>query len=104
MEIQRLSTCSFKLYSPQGKVVMVDPWLTNDSFWPHAERTPDKLREIDVIAITHAHFDHASGIDEIVAQNEKVFIIAQYEFALSLLDRGIKNVIPTSVGATVDVL
>ena len=37
MKIQRLSTCSFKLYSPGGKVVMIDPWLTNDPLWPKAE-------------------------------------------------------------------
>lgn len=81
---------------------MVDPWLTNDPLWPLAEKTQEKLREIDVILITHAHFDHASGIDEIVAQNNRVFIIAQYEYALSLLERGIENVIPTGVGATID--
>lgn len=102
MKIQRLSTCSFKFYSSQGKVVMVDPWLTNDPLWPIAERTPEKLKEIDVIAVTHAHFDHASGIDEIVEQNNKVFIIAQYEYAISLLGRGIKNVIPMGIGATVE--
>lgn len=88
MKIQRLSTSSFKFYSPQGKVVLVDPWLTGDPFWPEAERTPEKLREIDVIAITHAHFDHATGVGEIVRQNEKVFVIAQYEYALILLGRG----------------
>jgi L-ascorbate metabolism protein UlaG (beta-lactamase superfamily) len=45
---------------------MVDPWLANDPLWPQKERVPEKLKEIDVIAITHAHFDHASGINEIV--------------------------------------
>jgi len=104
MKIQRLSTATFKFYSPSGKVVLVDPWLTNDPLWPLSERTPEKLKEIDVIAITHAHFDHASGIDEIVTQNDKVFILAQYEYAISLMGRGIKNVIPTGAGATVDFL
>ena len=102
MKIQRLSTASFKFFSPKGKIVMVDPWLTNDPLWPSAERRPEKLKEIDVMAITHAHFDHSSGIDEIVKQNENVFVIAQFEYALSLLRRGIKNVIPTGFGATVD--
>ncbi|HUJ68342.1 MAG TPA: MBL fold metallo-hydrolase, partial [Syntrophorhabdales bacterium] len=96
MKIQRLSASNFKIYSPRGKVIMVDAWLTGDPFWPKPERTPEKLREIDVLAITHAHFDHAAGIDEIARQNEKVSVIAQYEFAFSLLGRGIKNVVPTS--------
>lgn len=103
MKIQRLSTCSFKFYSPQGKVVVVDPWLTNDPLWPLAERTPEKLKEIDIIAITHAHFDHASGINEIVQHNEKVLVIAQFEYALSLMQRGIKNVLPVAFGATHDI-
>jgi L-ascorbate metabolism protein UlaG (beta-lactamase superfamily) len=82
---------------------MVDAWLTGDPFWPEAEKTPEKLGEIDVLAITHAHFDHALGVDEIAAQNDKVQIIAQYEFAFSLMGRGIKNVVPTSFGGTAQV-
>lgn len=104
MKIQRLSTCSFKLYSPGGKVVMIDPWLTNDPLWPKAERTAEKLGDIDVMAITHAHFDHASGIDEILQHNDKAFVIGQFEYALSLMARGVKNVIPTAFGATVEFL
>ena len=103
MKIQRLSASNFKFYSPRGKVVVVDAWLTGDPFWPQAEKTPEKLAEIDVLAITHAHFDHAAGIDEIAKQNEKVSIIAQYEFAFSLIGRGIKNVVPTSFGGTVEI-
>lgn len=102
MKIQRLSTSTFKFYSPSGKVVMVDPWLTNDPLWPVPERSPDKLQEIDAVAITHAHFDHASGIDEIARHNKKTVFIAQFEYALSLPRRGITNIIPTAFGATVD--
>ncbi|OPY65268.1 MAG: metal-dependent hydrolase [Syntrophorhabdaceae bacterium PtaU1.Bin034] len=102
MKIQRLSTSSFKFYSPQGKVIMVDPWLTNDPFWPLAEKAPDKIEEIDVVIVTHAHFDHASGVMEIVAQNEKAFVVGQFEYALSLLQRGVKNAVPTNFGACVD--
>ena len=101
MKIQRLSASNFKFFSPGGKVVVVDAWLTGDPFWPKSEKTPEKLKEIDILAITHAHFDHAAGVDEIAAVNDKVKIIAQYEFAFSLMGRGIKNVIPTSFGGTV---
>ena len=102
MKIQRLSASTFKFYSPSGKIIMVDPWLTNDPLWPLSERSPDKLQEIDVVIITHAHFDHAAGINEIAQHNKKVVFIAQFEYALSLPRRGITNVIPTAFGATVD--
>jgi L-ascorbate metabolism protein UlaG (beta-lactamase superfamily) len=104
MKVQRLSASNFKFYTPGGKVVLVDAWLTGDPFWPQADKTPEKLGEIDILAITHAHFDHAAGVDEIAGQNGKVHVIAQYEFAFSLMGRGIKNVIPTSFGGTVNVL
>ena len=51
MRIQRLSFASYKFFSPKGKIVLIDPWLTNDPLWPLAERTPEKLGEIDVVAI-----------------------------------------------------
>ena len=102
MRIQRLSVSTFKFHSPHGKVVLVDPWLTNDPLWPRAERTPEKLKEIDVVAVTHAHFDHSSGIGEIVGQNEKAVVIAQYEYAMSLLQRGVKNVMMINFGGRID--
>lgn len=102
MRIQRLSTCSFKFYSPQGKVIMVDPWLTNDPFWPLSEKGQDRIGEIDVIAVTHAHFDHASGLEEIARKNDKVVVIAQYDYAFALQRRGMKNVIPLGFGARVE--
>ena len=102
MKIQRLSTVSYKFWSPKGKVILVDPWLTNDPLWPLAERTPKKLSEVDVIAVTHAHFDHSSGINEIVQQNENASVIAQSEYGYSLIGRGIKNVIRMNMGATIE--
>jgi L-ascorbate metabolism protein UlaG (beta-lactamase superfamily) len=102
MKIQRLSTVSYKFFSPGGKIVVVDPWLTNDPLWPLSERTPEKLKQIDVVAITHGHFDHSSGVNEISHQNENVFVIAQFEYAFSLQKRGVKNVAPTNYGSTVD--
>jgi L-ascorbate metabolism protein UlaG (beta-lactamase superfamily) len=60
---------------------VIDPWLANDPFWRLAQRTEDRIGEIDVIPVTHTHFDHASGADEIVRQNKKVAVMAQYEHA-----------------------
>jgi len=46
---------AFKLESPQGKVILIDPWISN----PEA---PSNVREmldrVDLILVTHAHGDH----------------------------------------------
>ena len=50
-----LGHASFRLDSPGGKRIYVDPWLTGTPKCPEAEQTPDR---IDLIALTHGHGDH----------------------------------------------
>ena len=50
-----LGHASFRLDSPGGKRIYVDPWLTGNPKCPEAEQTPDR---IDLIALTHGHGDH----------------------------------------------
>jgi L-ascorbate metabolism protein UlaG (beta-lactamase superfamily) len=49
-----LGHATFRLDSPGGKRIYVDPWLTNPKC-PDSEKEPERL---DVIAITHGHSDH----------------------------------------------
>lgn len=100
IKIQRLSTASFKITSAQGKVIMLDPWLVGDPLWPVEEREPSKLAEINIIIVTHAHFDHVSGVEEICKANPEAMVICQLELALSFMAKGIKNVYPLNKGGT----
>ena len=50
-----LGHASFRLDSPGGKRLYVDPWLSGPTV-PEAEKEPER---IDVIAVTHGHGDHA---------------------------------------------
>jgi L-ascorbate metabolism protein UlaG (beta-lactamase superfamily) len=34
MGIQRMSASTFRITSPGGKVIMLDPWLVDDPMWP----------------------------------------------------------------------
>jgi L-ascorbate metabolism protein UlaG (beta-lactamase superfamily) len=49
-----LGHASFRIDSPGGKRVYVDPWLGNPKC-PDAEKEPER---IDLIALTHGHDDH----------------------------------------------
>ena len=60
-----LGHASFRLDSPNGKRVYVDPWLDNPKC-PESERDPERC---DVIAVTHGHSDHLGSV---VAITEKV--------------------------------
>src|SRR5262249_40540427 len=49
-----LGHASFRLDTPGGKRVYVDPWLSGPTC-PDAEREPER---VDLIALTHGHGDH----------------------------------------------
>ncbi len=50
-----LGHASFRLDSPGGKRIYVDPWLTGNPKCPEAELKPER---VDLIALTHGHGDH----------------------------------------------
>jgi L-ascorbate metabolism protein UlaG (beta-lactamase superfamily) len=57
-----LGHASFRLDSPRGKRVYVDPWLTGNPACPEGEQTPER---VDVIALTHGHSDHVGDTIEL---------------------------------------
>ena len=103
MKIQRLSVSTFRITSPGGKVIVIDPWLVDDPTWPMEERAPSKLARTDIVAITHGHLDHYPGVFEIAKANSEVTVLAIMELAFHLMAQGIKNVIPMGVGGTVNI-
>ena len=55
---------AFKIVSPNGKVLLVDPWLSNPIF-KDAKAEIDALKHVDLILITHGHSDHVGDAVEI---------------------------------------
>jgi L-ascorbate metabolism protein UlaG (beta-lactamase superfamily) len=58
IQLQWFAQSAFKLTTPSGKVVMIDPWLTGNPKTPPEWKDLDKLGKVDVIMVTHAHGDH----------------------------------------------
>src|SRR3954452_15642542 len=56
-----LGHASFRLDSPGGKRIYVDPWLGNPKC-PDSEKEPER---IDIIALTHGHSDHVGDTVEL---------------------------------------
>src|SRR5213596_2008167 len=55
---------AFKIVTPNGHVLLIDPWLTN----PVHDRGKDEvegLKRVDLILITHGHSDHVGNAVEI---------------------------------------
>ena len=50
-----LGHATFRIDSPGGKRIYVDPWLTGNPKAPESAQSPDG---VDIIALTHGHGDH----------------------------------------------
>ena len=55
---------AFKIVTPNGKVLLVDPWLSNPVF-ENAKAEIAALEHVDLILITHGHSDHVGDAVEI---------------------------------------
>jgi L-ascorbate metabolism protein UlaG (beta-lactamase superfamily) len=53
-----LGHAAFRLDTPGGTRLYVDPWLDGNPSCPDSEREPER---VDLIAVTHGHDDHVGG-------------------------------------------
>src|SRR5262245_5073786 len=61
-----LGHASFRIETPGGKRVYIDPFLTGNPKCPEAEQTPER---VDVIAVTHGHDDHVGDTIELAKKH-----------------------------------
>jgi L-ascorbate metabolism protein UlaG (beta-lactamase superfamily) len=59
---------AFKLTTPSGAVLLIDPWITNPTN-PTGKEDVASLTHVDYILITHGHFDHVGDADQIATQS-----------------------------------
>ncbi len=71
---------AFEIVTPNGKVLMIDPWLKNSAN-PKAKDGKDPIAAItklDYILITHGHFDH-TGDAVALAKKTKARLVTNFE-------------------------
>jgi len=53
-----LGQSTFRIRTISGKVIVIDPFLINNPKTPPEYRKLDTLGKVDLILVTHGHFDH----------------------------------------------
>jgi L-ascorbate metabolism protein UlaG (beta-lactamase superfamily) len=86
-KITWLGHSAFKITTPTGKVIAIDPWVSSNPTCPEALKKFDRL---DTMLLTHGHADH-SGDAVTLARQHKPKIVAIYEICAWLESKGIGN-------------
>ena len=95
-----LGHASFRLDTPGGKRIYVDPFLNGNPKCPENEQSPES---VDVIVLTHGHGDHV-GDTVALAKKFACTVVAPVELADWLgMKQGVENVRDPNKGGTVDV-
>jgi L-ascorbate metabolism protein UlaG (beta-lactamase superfamily) len=74
---------AFKLTTPAGKVLLIDPFITNPAN-PNGKEDVAKLDKVDLILISHGHFDHTGNAVEI-AQKTKAKLVSTADLGQALV-------------------
>jgi L-ascorbate metabolism protein UlaG (beta-lactamase superfamily) len=95
-----LGHASFRIDSPGGKRIYVDPWLDGPTC-PESEKSPDRA---DIVAVTHAHFDHVGSVVEL-GKAHRPRLVAIAELAGWLGQQGFPDAEGSGMnkGGTIDV-
>lgn len=95
-KITYLGHSAFKVISPKGVILYIDPFLSGNPKTPPEMKTVDKA---DLILVTHGHGDHVGDTVSMAEKtNAKVVVIP--ELGRYLAKKGVKNVIGMNKGGT----
>src|SRR5947199_10760766 len=74
---------AFKILTATGKVLLVDPWLTNPVF-EKAKNELAALEHVDHILVTHGHSDHVGDAVEI-GKRTRAKLVATFDLSAAIV-------------------
>jgi L-ascorbate metabolism protein UlaG (beta-lactamase superfamily) len=68
-EVLWLGQAATRITTPGGKVIVIDPWLTSNPKTPAAWKDLHALGHVDLVLVSHAHFDHVADAPALAKLN-----------------------------------
>ena len=91
-----LGHATFRIETPSGRVIIVDPWVMGNPLCPEKEKN---VRKVDVLLCTHGHFDHIADAAEIAKKHNPV-VVGIFELCSWIQKKGAKQISPMNKGGT----
>jgi L-ascorbate metabolism protein UlaG (beta-lactamase superfamily) len=91
-----LGHSAFRITTPSGSVILIDPWVLSNPMTPAPDK---KFDRIDVMVVTHGHFDHIADAVELGKQF-KPQVVGIFETCGWLESKGVPNTNPMNKGGT----
>lgn len=82
--------------TPAGTNILIDPFIAQNPKFPKDYKFPQK---IDLILVTHAHFDHIADVVP-MAMKYNAPVVATFELATYFQSMGVENTIGMNLGGT----
>ncbi len=79
-----LGHAAFQIGTPDGRVVLIDPWLENPKAPPRAR----SIDRVDTVLVTHGHFDHLGNTVRI-AKDRGARVVCIFEISVHLQRQGV---------------
>jgi L-ascorbate metabolism protein UlaG (beta-lactamase superfamily) len=89
---------AFQAVSPNGKIVLFDPWLDN----PLAPVGTKDISSVDIILVTHGHADHLGNTIEIAKRTNAV-VLTMYEIYKYLQSAGVTTAQGMNKGGSITI-
>ena len=92
-----LGHSTFRITTGSGKVILIDPWVAGNPACPDSQKSFDK---IDLMLITHGHFDHIGDAVDLAKKHDPE-VICIFETGVWLGSKGVQKVNGMNKGGTV---
>lgn len=87
VEVQWLGHATTRIVTDDGKVIIIDPYLSTNPKAPLEYRDLEALGAVDLILVTHGHIDHFADLIPL-ARMTGARVIGPYEFIRNLIALG----------------
>jgi L-ascorbate metabolism protein UlaG (beta-lactamase superfamily) len=91
-----LGHATFRIQTPKGSVIYIDPWVMQNPMTPEREKN---VKKCDIMLCTHGHFDHI-GDALSIARKHNSKVVGIFELCTWMGKKGVKEVLPMNKGGS----